>query len=134
MSAATARHVGPQLARQASRALAAQREILTTSPISDAKAWALFDRLRALEAEAEFHPSGNGDGLLFKLATLSAVIEMLPVEMDPVTEYNLRRIGRLVEQLREDIERLTGASAEALGYAGHYFDAEPAADNDDVAA
>lgn len=130
----TARHVGPQLAKQVSKNLREHRALTSKPGIPIDRVWALADRLAALEAEAEFHPSGDGAGMLLKLGVLNLVVENLPFDPDTNTEKQFRRIGRLVEQLKSDIEMLTGADAGALGFNGAYFNAGREAANDDVAA
>lgn len=104
--------VAPQLARQAALAIGRWRSS-DREGVTDREA---FDRLRALEAEVTFHPSGDQAGALFQLAVLTVILERTHEE-----DAASRAASRLISHLVRYIEGSAAGTAELLGFNGYYF-------------
>lgn len=118
-------HVSKQLARQASRAIAAYRHADATRAPTVPHA----DRLSALSGEASFHPCGSQEGAVFQLCAAWGQAANAIEAGDP-TDADLRCLNRLFGNVLCYLEE-GGASAADLGFAGFYFwEEKPAAANE----
>lgn len=93
-------HVATQLARQGARAIQAHHAAESARLPTGGH----FDRLRSAQAEPSFHPAGSGEGALFQLRALYAVVEELAD-----SETTARLLKRYVASLTTFIEETTGA-------------------------
>ena len=109
-------HVSKQLARQASRSIAAWRRADAAGMPTEAHT----DRLAALGAEVQFHPCGSPEGVLFQFAVLEGAVACA-IERGDLPDSDARMIDRLFANVRHFIEDSTGLPAADLGLAGFYY-------------
>lgn len=124
-------HVSKQLARQASRAIAAYH----LADATGAPTAPHTDRLAALGAEVSFHPCGTPEGAVFQLCAAWGGVRCA-IERGDLPEDDERHLDRLFANVLRYIEDTGGVSAAAMGFAGFYFveEAPVAANSNDRAA